>query len=66
MKNTLIIAALLCLVGMLGAGIAYAAGWIDENALKTSALIFTIGWFSLRLLAFAVGRSQKSQDSAEQ
>ncbi|MCC5835229.1 MAG: hypothetical protein JJU20_10880 [Opitutales bacterium] len=56
MKNALIIAALLCLVGMLGSGIAFAAGWITESTLKTAALAFTLGWFSLRLLAFAVGR----------
>lgn len=59
MKNALIIAALLCLAGMLASGLAFAAGWISEGTLKNAALVFTLGWFSLRLLAFAVGRQRQ-------
>ncbi|MCC5804687.1 MAG: hypothetical protein JJU00_00035 [Opitutales bacterium] len=65
MKPVLKAIAYLCLLGILTAGILFAAGRISGPALNTTALILTVGWFALRLIAAGATDPREDPDNAQ-
>ncbi len=63
MKRILKAIAYLCLLGILIAGILFAAGRISGPTLNTVAIILTIGWFALRL--WPVGDDDPSTEAGD-